>query len=173
MTSFVFKITSALLHRIRKDLARPHNFAFERVGFITARVGAIPSGVVILASDYHPVQDSDYLEDPTVGAMMGPRAIGSAMEIAYKLEVGVFHVHIHDHRGKPQFSRTDLTETARFVPDFFKVRPHLPHGAIVLSKDSATGLCWHPQCKKPFRFHKFSFVGLPTVLVREIANERI
>ncbi len=162
-----FKITRALLGRTFDDLSRPHPFAAERVGFLSCRVGALrPSGWVVLAHDFHSVADEDYLRDRTVGAMMGPAAIRRAMQVALSHEVCMFHVHIHEHRGQPWFSGTDLRETAKFVPDFWHVRPQLVHGAIVLSVDSAAGLCWHPQHSKPFRFSDFSVVGAPTTAVR-------
>jgi hypothetical protein len=157
-----FKITENLFNRVCEDLHRPHAFAAERVGFLSCRVGAIrPAGWVVLAHDFYPVADADYLRDRSVGAMMGPAAIRKALQVALSNEVGMFHVHIHGHRGRPRFSGVDLRETAKFVPDFWHVRPHLVHGAIVLSLDSAAGLCWHPQAPKPVVFSKFSVVGAP------------
>jgi hypothetical protein len=157
-----FKVAEGLLGRAYKDLSRPHPFAAERVGFFSCRVGALkPEGWVVLAHDFHSVADSDYLRDRTVGAMMGPVAIRKAMQVALGSEVGMFHVHIHGHRGRPWFSGVDLREAAKFVPDFWHVRPHLVHGAIVLSLDSAAGLCWHPQSSEPVVFSKFSVVGAP------------
>lgn len=162
-----FKITRSLLDRAVDDLSRTHPFAAERVGFFSCRVGALkPSGLVVLAHDFHPVDDDDYLDDPTVGAMMGPAAIRKAMQIALRREICMFHVHIHEHFGQPRFSRTDLRETANFVPDFWHVRPHLVHGALVLSLDSAAGLCWHPQSVDPFRFSDLSVVGAPMTSIR-------
>lgn len=167
-----FKITRSLLGRAFDDLRRSHPFAAERVGFFSCRVGALkPSGWVVLAHDFHSVADDDYLRDRTVGAMMGPAAIRKAMQFTLSNEVCMFHVHIHEHRGQPWFSGTDLRETAQFVPDFWHVRPHLVHGAVVLSLDSAAALCWHPQYSKPFRFSDFSVVGTPMSVTRS-PNER-
>ena len=56
--------------------------------------------------------------------------------------VGVFHVHMHEFPGRLWFSRVDLREQLKYVPDFFKVRPGMPHGAIVLSPHSAAGRVW-------------------------------
>jgi len=156
-----FKIVETLLGRVFEDLRRPHPFAAERVGFLSCRVGALNPGWVVLAHDFHPVADDDYLRDRSVGAMMGPAAIRKALQVALSNEVGMFHVHIHGHRGRPWFSGVDLRETAKFVPDFWHVRPQLVHGAIVLSLDSAAGLCWHPQASEPLVFSKFSVVGTP------------
>jgi len=162
-----FKATDTLVSAIRTDLARPHLFAAERVGFISCRVGALePTGLIILAHKYHPVDDGDYVDDATVGAMMGPTAIRKALEFAYNNDVAMFHVHIHDHRGIPAFSYIDRRETAKFVPDFWKVRPSMPHGALVLSQDSACGLCWYPKVQKPFAVTDFSFVGSTIVQIR-------
>lgn len=49
---------------------------------------------------------------------------------------------MHEHRGRPTFSPTDRREQLNFVPDFFKVRPQMPHGAVVLSHDMANGRLW-------------------------------
>ncbi len=54
----------------------------------------------------------------------------------------MFHVHMHGHAGRPGFSRIDLREQSKFVPDFFKVRREMPHGAIVFSRDMAAGRVW-------------------------------
>jgi hypothetical protein len=121
---------------------RPHAFAAERLGFVSAKAAAIPDGMVLFAERYFPVADADYIPDDSVGAMMGQEAIRKALEIALLQKVGMFHIHLHDHRGMPRFSRTDLLEQPKFVPDFFKVRAELPHGAIVLSHDHAAGRVW-------------------------------
>lgn len=162
----IFKITSALLFSVREDLARQHEFAAERVGFLACRVAALKDGLVVLAQTYHEVADEDYLDDPSVGAMMGPSAIRKALQMAFNDRVSMFHVHIHDHHGRPWFSRIDLAENAKFVPDFWNVRPEIPHGALVLSLDSAAGLCWTPGAKKPTRIMEFTVVGAPMQFVR-------
>lgn len=162
-----FKITRVLTHQIREDLARAHSFAAERVGFVTCRVGALPSGgIVVLAHDYHPVADEDYLPDHTVGAMMGPAAIRKAMQHAYCSQSAMFHVHMHEHHGAPWFSRTDLREAARFVPDFWNVRPEMPHGALVLSLDSVAGVCWLSSSREMVKISKITIVGAPLIHVR-------
>ncbi len=162
-----FKISSQLLVEVVRDLRRTHDYAAERVGFLACRVGALkPRGLVILAADFQPVADEDYLDDPTVGAMIGETAIRKSLQYALNHEVGMFHVHMHEHNGLPCLSRTDRRETANFVPDFFHVRPHMPHGAIVLSLDAAAGLCWHPRYASPFRITEFVFTGAPMRTVR-------
>lgn len=162
-----FKLPVSLLAAIKSDLARPHPFAHERVGFLACRVGGLkPSGLVILASRYLTVTDSDYVEDDTVGAMMGPAAIRKALEFAYNNPVSMFHVHLHNHLGQPGFSDIDLKESAKFVPNFWHVRPAMPHGAVVLSKNSAWGLCWYSEARRPLPMTEFIFVGTPMRLVR-------
>jgi hypothetical protein len=121
-------------------------------------------GLVILAAGYHAVEDDDYLDDPRVGAMMGPAAIRKALQRAYNggaQDIGLFHVHMHEHSGMPGFSRVDLTEYMKFVPDFFNAVPAMPHGAIVLSHDRAIGLCWRTQDAQPVQINQFTGVGAP------------
>jgi hypothetical protein len=159
----VFKLTKRLLDKAYVRLQRPHPFAFERVGFLMCRPGLLDDGgVVILAHDLQDVADEDYLDDPGVGAMMGPNAIRKALQTSYNHQASMFHVHLHLHRGKPHFSGVDETETAKFVPDFWNVQPGLPHGAIVLSNDSACGKCWIPGLEASVEISQFSVVGIPT-----------
>jgi hypothetical protein len=159
-----FKTLRSLVSCIRTDLLRPHPFAAERVGFISCRVAETHGGIVALAEGYHPVDDEDYLDDQTAGAMMGPAAIRKALQLAYGDRVSMFHVHMHQHSGLPWFSGLDLRENAKFVPDFWNVRPEFPHGALVLSSDSIAGLCWLTPRKKPVRITEFTVVGTPMSL---------
>jgi hypothetical protein len=161
-----FKIPACLVDGIRTDLARPHAYAAERVGFIHGGVAPIRDGIIVLGEGYQPVEDEDYLDDPSVGAMMGAGAIRNALQFAYQNRVSMFHIHMHEHSGRPWFSRVDLHENAQFVPDFLNVRPEFPHGALVLSLDSVSGLCWVPHQEKPIRISKFSIVGAPLRSIR-------
>jgi len=157
-----FKIAERLLEETRKDLRRAHPFAAERVGFLLCRPTALAyDEILILAHSFHAVADEDYLDDPRAGATMGPDAIRKALEIAYNQHTSMFHVHIHEHRGKPGFSAIDSKETSRFVPDFWNVEPYLPHGAIVLSEDSAVGRCWLPDISGPYEISRLTAVGVP------------
>ena len=131
------------------------------------KVGELPEGgMIILAHDYHVVDDADYLHDRTVGAMMGPAAIRKAMQVTYSDHVGAFHVHMHDHHGTPQFSSVDLRESAQFMPGFWNVRPQMPHGAIVLSHDSLYGICWVPSTRQKTTISKFQVVGAPMLDIK-------
>lgn len=140
--NITYRATGEFMARVRKDLVRAHPFAHERVGFITVRAAQAGEGLVLLADNYYPVADNDYLFDRSVGAMMGQEALRKALEIALLHPVGVFHVHMHLFPGRLWFSHTDLQEQLRFVPDFFKVRSNMPHGALVLSPYTAAGRAW-------------------------------
>lgn len=161
------KITDGLLGRITDDLVRPHPFAFERVGFILCRPARLePNGWILLAWDYHPIADDDYIEDDSVGAMMGPAAMRKALQVAYNQPFSVVHIHRHEHAGTPQFSKTDSTESARFLPDFWNVRPNLPHGAVIFSRDSACGFVWEPAIRARVLLNEISVVGAPLSVIR-------
>jgi hypothetical protein len=161
----IFRARGDLLDVVRGDLERPHRFAAERVGFLLCRAGHLSDdGLVILAEAYHPVEDDDYLPDASVGAMMGPAAIRKAMQRAYAGgagDISLFHVHMHGHHGLPGFSRVDVDESKKFVPDFFNVAPLMPHGTIVLSHDLAIGLCWRGQTQVPTLIDRFTRIGAP------------
>lgn len=168
-----FKISQSLRAGILADLARRHEFAFERVGFIYCRPGTIRNGVIILAADYAPVADADYVDDRAVGARIGSDAFRKVLQHAYHNDVSVFHVHCHDHAGAPQFSRTDTRETARFVPDFWNVRPALPHGALIFSRDSATGRCWLPKPKAVTALDRVVFAGRRLQVITNYVESKV
>jgi proteasome lid subunit RPN8/RPN11 len=156
-----FKIRSALLATIRIDLRRPHPFAHERVGFIAAGLAAAHDELLILAREYRPVRDDEYINDPRVGAMMSAEAIRRARQWAMDERVAIFHVHTHGGAGIPGFSGVDIRENAKFVPNFVSVAPHAVHGAIVLSGTAAFGQVWLDR-KSPQPFiTTFSEIGTP------------
>lgn len=147
-----FKITDDLLNEIKRDLARPHDFAYERVGFISCRVGKVNSSDwIILASTYIPVEDGHYIEGHSAGATIGSDAIRKMLQTAYDNPVSIVHIHEHPHYGKPCLSGIDQREMNKLIPNFWHVRPDLPHAAIVISKDSICGFAWEPTTKKELR----------------------
>jgi hypothetical protein len=164
-----FRISTGLLAEVRRDLERKHPFALERVGFISARPAASGSMLSIIACDYASVADEDYVNDPRVGASIGPSAMSKAMQIAYKGGVSMFHVHMHEHAGAPWFSGVDLREYPKFVPDFFNAQRALPHGALLLSHDTMAGLYWRTKDQGPLLLDEIIEVGAPLRIFR---NER-
>lgn len=158
------KITARLLADIRQDLERPHAFAYERVGFMTAGVTTDGNGrLFVLVRDYHPVADGDYVRNPRAGASIGAEAMRKGLQLAYKGRGALLHIHTHGSRGRPAFSGIDLESAAEFVPGFFNVVPQVPHGLIVLSDNSARGLIWMSAGKKPTYVEEFIQVGAPYV----------
>lgn len=159
-----FKLTAAMADRVRRDLRRPHAFAAERVGFITCRFGLSQSGrLLILAYEYYPAADADYVDDSRYGALLGANGFRKILQVALSNEVGIFHVHLHDHPGKPRFSGIDLREMAQYVPDFFNVRPGLPHGGLVFSATSMNGSCWLSKRSKGTPISEWVVVGRPLI----------
>ena len=156
-----FKMTCQLFFEIQGDLHRRHPFAHERVGFVGAGLALHGDCCTVLAHSYAPVADEDYLDDPSVGAMMGPDAMYKAMAWAFGLGVALFHIHTHGGSGVPGFSGVDIRESGKFVPDFFKVRPERPHGAIVLSNTHAFGRIWLGRKDAPHTIDEFHLVGPP------------
>lgn len=156
-----FKITSSLLVKIRTDLRRPHAIAHERVGFIAAGLAAAHDDLMILAREYRPVPDQEYLRDLGVGAMINAEAIRRGRQWAINDRAAIFHVHTHGGRGVPGFSGIDMKENAKFIPNFVSVAPHAVHGAIVLSDTAAFGQVWLGRDgPKPF-ITRFTEVGVP------------
>lgn len=160
--SWTIRITTQMLSEIRQDLARVHPHAAERVGFVFARMGNRDGPELqVLASSYSPIPDEDYLVDDLVGAKIGSRAIRRAMQTALSEHVGVFHVHMHEHKGRPRFSSVDLDSYPSLVNGFQNVAPSVAHGAMLLSYDSCECITWLPGNKRPTAGGRIVAVGRP------------
>jgi hypothetical protein len=152
---------SGLLREMHADLSRPHSFALERVGFLTCGIAEISSAdVLLLAQTWHTVDDGDYIDEPTVGACIGPAAFRKILQTVHRSPASILHVHRHDHTGQPGFSQTDVRSMREFVPGFFNACPSRPHGALVLSHDAAVGAIWLSRDSVPTPVRRFEFVGV-------------
>ncbi len=158
-----FKITRKLFESIKSDLLRPHAFAHERMGWIRCRVANFSKNcLLILAHDYYPVDDLDYIKTLKAAAMMNSTAIRKALQLALNQKISIFHVHLHNHAGATGFSMTDREETNKFIPPFLNVRPEMPHGAVVFSQTSIAGRCWYRE-GQIINLNKLVIVGEPTI----------
>ncbi len=168
----VLRISERQLAEVHDDLARPHAFAIERVGFIACRTATLRHGIAILAESYHPVADDGYAPDPHFGALMNASAIRAALALAYKARASMFHIHRHEHSGAPRFSPLDRRESAKFVPNFWNVVPEEPHGAIVLSYDAADSLAWWPGAATGRPLERIVCIGRSIRVLNEKSNAR-
>jgi hypothetical protein len=165
----ILKITNALLQTIHEDLDRKHTIAYERVGFLTCRPAALADGGLHLsAAAYHPVSDEDYIPDDVAAAMLGPGAFRNILQRVYNSPSSVFHVHRHDHFGRPRPSQIDETESRRFIPDFWKACPKYPHGTLILSYDAVAGTVWYPDRSRILSLDSCVVVGDPLYIHRGI-----
>src|ERR1017187_627609 len=58
----IIKIPRGLYEQAKADLLRPHEFAWERVGFFSTLYGKTKSRTIVHCVAYHPVQDGHYIE---------------------------------------------------------------------------------------------------------------
>ena len=144
---------------MRADLERPHRFAFERVGFLTAGTARVQDGFLLVCRSYHPIADEDYERSNSVGAQIGSSAMRKGIEAAYANSSSLIHIHTHGGVGDPEFSGVDLRSALGFVPGFFNALPRMPHGLVVLSDDSARGLLWTGRNNEPHNINGFVQVG--------------
>jgi hypothetical protein len=157
-----FKFTQELLQQMKNDLQRVHDFALERVGFLTVKTGKENKEIqLVLGSQYYPVADQNYIDDPKVGAKINSNAIREVMQRILTYREGAFHVHLHDHFGQPTFSRRDLIELPKLIDTFRNVGSHLPHGALLLSNNEMSALIWLPGQSTPVKISKISVIGYP------------
>lgn len=159
------RLTRTLYERVRADLHRPHRFAAERVGFLFAKFGnAGTAEPIVLFTDYAPLADDRYIDDPRSGARIDSQAIRVAMQAVLDRKEGVFHVHMHGFSGRPGFSRMDREELPRLIPGFRAVGPTLPHGLFLMNEDECLGEVWLPGRNSPVEAARVSVVGYPVHL---------
>lgn len=158
----LFRISGNLYRTIQNDLRRPHEFAAERIGFLFVRPGKLAGAdVLLLGAEYLPVLDKDYVDDLTVGARINGDAIRMAMQKVLDTRQGCFHVHLHEHKGKPRFSGTDNRELKVLIPTFRQVGTANYHGALLLSDDSACAVALPPDEDVFTDDFRITFIGPP------------
>lgn len=165
------RFSGQLYSQVLADLNRPHPFAAERVGFLIGRFGAmgdLPDAVLL--TQYRPIPDDHYIDDPKVGARIGPQALTAAMQVAHagrKSAEGIFHVHLHGHRGETRMSVTDQREIPSLFPGFRAVNPSAPHGIIILSLDHGSAWVWSPLGTGLVEADSISVIGAPIRVFRQ------
>lgn len=167
----ILRLPSELVDVMQTDLRRPHEFAYERVGFLYCKQTALASGHLLLGARYEPILDDEYIPDSSVGARFNSIAIRTAMQRTLGGRFSALHVHLHGHIGLPRFSNTDKREMQALMPCFVNLCPERLHGALILSDDSATGRLWAVDLLEGFALQKITFVG-PRMRFTGIANDR-
>lgn len=156
------RLTRALHDEIRTDLRRPHAFALERIGFVFGRPSSGGDERVVLAiSTYCALDDDEYLDDPSAGAVYSAGAIRRMRQRVLDAGESAFHVHEHHHLGRPRFSSVDEASLSQVVPSFSALSPTVPHGAIVFSDDHASAYVWWPGATSAAPVEAVSVVGFP------------
>jgi hypothetical protein len=159
------KMIGRLYDEIRRDLERPHPFAFERVGFVFGKLGtAAAGGSLVLLTRYHAIPDDHYIDDPTVGARIGPDAMTWAMQAVYHgrpTREGIFHIHMHGCTGETGMSRTDTREVPPMIPGFRSVGREAAHGIMILSLDHGSAWVCLPGSRDLVPCSSLSVIGVP------------
>jgi len=160
------RLTRRLYDQVRADLARPHDFAAERVGFLFGRLGNVETDEpLLLFTCYSSLDDERYINDPNSGARIDSQAIRGAMQQVTNRHEGVFHVHMHEWAGKPHFSRMDRDELPRLVPSFRVVGPNFAHGLFLMSNDECAAEVWMPGRAEPVEAVGITIVGYPMHMI--------
>lgn len=159
------KLNGPLYAEMIRDLTRPHPFAAERVGFVFGRLGSLADqGRLVLLTRYHSIPDNQYLDDRAVGARIGSEALTWAMQAVYHsrpAREGIFHIHLHGHRGETGMSGTDRREIPKLIPGFQSVGREAAHGIIILSADHGSGWVWLRGSAEPVHADCVSVIGTP------------
>lgn len=166
-TMIQFRIPRQVEMQMRKDFARAHSFACERVGFIYTRVtrSVDNNTTLILGSEYNSVPDDDYIDDDTVGARINSRAIRRVMQRVLNTGEGAFHVHLHEHGGLPHLSHVDREELRPMMASIKNAAPQSAHGLLLLSHDASYAEVLVPHKSQFQRATTITTVGFPMNVV--------
>lgn len=167
------RITETTMRYIRTELAKPHPFAYERVGFLYLRQGEYDKGVVLVATSYESIPDNQYIYDPSVGAKINSDAIRNSMQRIMDTGESAMHIHMHEHVGSPTFSFTDKANFKHLIPSFKKVGINGVHGAAVLSVNDILAIAWLPKSEKPIVIEEISVIGFPMIFYKRSTYGRI
>jgi hypothetical protein len=152
-----------------RDLRSAHQFASERVGFLSLRFDELSCGdKLVLFNDYSRVRDEQYLLDPTVGARINAAAIREAMQRVLDSGDGACHVHLHRDNWPIGFSPSDRRRYDGLIPALRAVRPEAIHGALVLNSTKLCGLMWPPDSRTAVSANAMTIVGFPSLILQGV-----
>ena len=158
----IIRIPKKFCDQMLLDLRRPHPFATERAGFLYAKTVYLDKDLIlVICTDYIPIEDSNYIYDPSVGAKINAEAIRLAMQGTIDRQAGCFHVHLHEHFGKPNPSSTDEAGLRGVVDSFANVASKHANGIIILSKDSFYSSIKLKGERNTFDSNSISVIGYP------------
>lgn len=161
------RIPGAIRAEVLADLARPHPFAFERVGFLSAASALLGiDHYLVLVTGYNPVPDDHYIDDDTVGACISGTPIRAAMQRVLDEGKGQIHVHLHDHEGPTGPSSTDRRGLPPIVRSLAAVGPRQASGYLIFSADSAWAELRVPDVGVPVLATKITSVGFPLLFLK-------
>lgn len=167
------RIPKKLHQDMLSDLRRPHAFAAERIGFLYTKSKLINENtLLIIAIDYEAVADNDYIDDNSVGASFNSDSIRKAMQGTLDRQSGCFHVHLHDHTGKPYPSFIDKESLPGVVNSFSNIASKQANGFLILSEN---GFYTELKIGQEMKFHTaqtISLVGYPMIF-QFLENKKI
>jgi hypothetical protein len=132
--NITIRISRHLDSEIRNDLIRPHQFAFERIGFVSGVHSKLEKDeYLIILKKYYPIDEVDYIKDHSVGARINGNAIRKIMQHILDNHEGMFHIHMHPFNVPPGMSRTDSREIPPVLESLRNVDKSVMNGCIILS----------------------------------------
>lgn len=165
-TKIQMRIPSSIYEVMHNDLGRPHEFAYERVGFLLTRSMKVAFGTeIIIAVGYMRVEDEDYVHDNSVGAKISSDAIRKIMQRMFEQKCGCFHVHKHGGSGIPYPSHTDKESLPELAKSLSGISGIHSTGFLILSDNSFFSNAFIDKAKKPSLITNFSVTGSPMKFV--------
>lgn len=130
-------------------IKKPHEHAFERVGYFLGTVNNNLKGIEI--NDWFTFDDSMYEKNDEVGARVGAVGMKKLMVKALSTNKVFLQFHLHDFAELPDFSFVDLNSLKEIIPALFSFSSATLHGALVGNDEFITSLVWISKTERPVK----------------------
>jgi|SRR5579862_2366985 len=165
MLKYEVRMSSDLYESMLADLRRPHEHAFERVGFAFGRRCRLSdSSSIIYLHRYQSVDDDRYIRTNEFGALIDDEAILAIQQEVRRLRSGfggAFHVHLHDLPGTPNLSGADMVGIPPVARCLQRMDPDGASGLVLLSSDKACAQLWESRDSEGRECDLVSVIGVP------------
>jgi hypothetical protein len=109
----------------------------ESAGVLFCREARGPTQTKLLANEFLPYADGDYLERGVDKLVIDPVAVNNCIQRAKRLDLSIVQVHTHPLSNNANFSPTDLNGESEMLPVLHRRVPNRHHGSLVLGRQSS------------------------------------
>jgi hypothetical protein len=109
----------------------------ESAGVLFCREARGPTQTKLLANEFLPYAENDYLERGVDKLVIDPVAVNNCIQRAKRLDLSIVQVHTHPLSNNANFSPADLSGESEMLPVLHRRVRDRHHGSLVLGRQSS------------------------------------